>query len=210
MRETRVQSGRGLSEESGGGRGIASGAKIRFARCRLHPRSIANHPPAPFEPSARHPLPPLTPRVDRSLARYAAPASHPLSPSATVPRKLERAPPFDPADSHPPQPSAATHPPIRRPNSIPYGLQVVSSHPLANPSTVSFSATRYDISVLAPLPAGNPFLALSFLPSRSLSRALLEDTGSDKYATGGPRGCRRTCVVTRLRSRYRVYSFVRD
>lgn len=143
---------RGLSEESRGGRGIASGAKIRFARCRLHPRSIATHlpsgPPAPFEPPrARGTLPslPLAWTVLPTLSRPLCPvplapvatASHPLSPSATVPRKLERAPPFDPADSHPPRPSAATHPSVDLTPSPMASIVVPtppSRHPLPNPS----------------------------------------------------------------------------
>lgn len=78
--------------------------------------------PSPVSPPSR--LPPSPP--SSPICRPAT--LHP--PSATVPRKLERAPPFDPADSHPPRPSVEPpdrHPPIRRPNSILYGLQVSPS-----------------------------------------------------------------------------------
>lgn len=68
---------------------IASGAKIRFARCRLHLRASIRARPAG------------APGADGWLEPRLEPASsipcHPLAP-----RKLDRVPSFDPADNHPP------------------------------------------------------------------------------------------------------------
>lgn len=163
MRETRTVSAggargrieeRGLSEKGGGGRGIASGAKIRFARCRLHPRNIATHllsgPQAPFElpracgtlPSAS--LPPRGPLYLPFLAHY-APS---LSPSPPPPATLyPRAPPsLESSNEHrplilptatllDPPPPPNRHPHIRRPNSIPYGLHSRPPFPFTPPLT---------------------------------------------------------------------------
>lgn len=102
---------------------------------RLH----SNHPeraaPSPLSPPAWTVLPTLSRPLSPSPP--VATASHPLSPSATVPRKLERAPPFDPADSHPPRPSAATHPSVDLTPSPMASIVVPtppSRHPLPNPS----------------------------------------------------------------------------
>lgn len=156
--------------------------------------------PSPVSPPSR--LPPSPP--SSPICRPAT--LHP--PSATVPRKLERAPPFDPADSHPPRPSVEPpdrHPPIRRPNSILYGLQVSPSR-LPTPahrasstkpssrhlSAVSFSATRVTTTFLSsdtPSPSLTPFRSGMRLSSLSFSRMLLSPrrVPADKYATGGPR-----------------------
>lgn len=180
------------------GRGIASGAKIRFARCRLHPRSIATHlyPPA-RRLHSNHPeratrFPSTSPRgpLLYPLSPH-SPLPLPLSRSATVPRKLERAPPFDPADSHPPSHPTTIHPSVdltpspMAPRSFPSPLPTKRIQLLP---TVSFSATRYDISILAPCsPAPflvmclSLFLSFAALPIFiSLPRMLLEDTATDK------------------------------
>lgn len=96
-----------------------------------HPERAAPSPPPPRVDRSTYPFSPAMP-----LAPVAT-ASHPLSPSATVPRKLERAPPFDPADSHPPRPSAATHPSVDLTPSPMASIVVPtppSRHPLPNPS----------------------------------------------------------------------------
>lgn len=178
------------------GRGIASGAKIRFARCRLHPRSIATHlyPPARRlhsnhpERATRFPstssrgplLYPLSPH---------SPLPLPLSRSATVPRKLERAPPFDPADSHPPSHPTTIHPSVdltpspMAPRSFPSPLPNASSFcplslfPLQHfyPRALSLSAPFLEMR----LPFSSSLsLSLSLLfPFSSLFRACYEDTG---------------------------------
>lgn len=85
--------------------------------CRLH----SSHHPT-YHPIV-HPSGPVT-----------GPPSSP--PSLPVPRKLERAPPFDPADSHPPRPSTANLTPS--PNG-PQALEL--NHPSfpCHPFTVSLS-----------------------------------------------------------------------
>ncbi|KYN02320.1 hypothetical protein ALC62_06869 [Cyphomyrmex costatus] len=121
-------------------------------------------------------------------ARPHSPLPLPLSQSATVPRKLERAPPFDPADSHPPSHPTTIHPSVdltpspMAPRSFPFPLPTKRIQLLP---TVSFSATRYDISILAPCPRQHPFsrytsLSFSFVALLifiSLLRMLLEDIG---------------------------------
>ncbi|KYQ58249.1 hypothetical protein ALC60_02669 [Trachymyrmex zeteki] len=121
------------------------------------------------------------------MARPHSPLPLPLSQSATVPRKLERAPPFDPADSHPPSHPTTIHPSVdltpspMAPRSFPFPLPTKRIQLLP---TVSFSATRYDISILAPCPRQHPFsrfafplfLSLVTLPIViSLPRMLFED-----------------------------------
>lgn len=202
------------------GRGIASGAKIRFARCRLHPRSIATHlyPPARRlhsnhpERATRFPstssrgplLYPLSPH---------SPLPLPLSRSATVPRKLERAPPFDPADSHPPSHPTTIHPSV----DLTPSPMAPRSFPSPPPTkriqllpTVSFSVTTFLSSRLVPVStlSRDALTFLSLFLSLSVSRCSFHfhlffvhvtRTPADKYATGGPRDCRCTCVATRQR-----------
>lgn len=91
-----------IGVQSHGPRGIASGAKIRFARCRFHPRAS---PPTYLRSAGSIRATPTYHPIVRPSGPVTGPPSSP--PSRPVPRKLERAPPFDPADSHPPQPSAA-------------------------------------------------------------------------------------------------------
>lgn len=92
----------------------------------LRPASVPFEPPGAERAAARlrspsanplawtatlYPLPSLTSSLPAALTPACLLARRPATlytPSATVPRKLERAPPFDPADSHPPRPSA-TH-----------------------------------------------------------------------------------------------------
>ena len=132
--------------------------------------SIRTTPSAP--PAFPRPL-----RVDHhsTLSRPYSPLLLPLSQSATVPRKLERAPPFDPADSHPPSHPTTIHPSVdltpspMAPRSFPFPLPTKRIQLLP---TVSFSATRYDISILAPCPRQHPFSRYAFplFLSRCFSR----------------------------------------
>lgn len=218
MRETRTVRTAGGTRGGGSagrrGRGIASGAKIRFARCRLHPRSIATHlyPPA-RRLHSNHPeratrFPSTSPRgpLLYPLSPH-PPLPLPLSRSATVPRKLERAPPFDPADSHPPSHPTTNHPSVdltpspMAPRSFPFPLPTKRIQLLP---TVSFSATTFLSSRLVPVSTlsrdAHSSLSLSLLfPFSSLFCACYSRTPADKYATGGPRDCRCTCVATRQR-----------
>ncbi|KAK1134784.1 hypothetical protein K0M31_007555 [Melipona bicolor] len=67
------------------------------------PTSIATHLPPVCRLHSSHP-PPTTLSLAPSGPVTGPPSSPPFYP---VPRKLERAPPFDPADSYPPRPSTA-------------------------------------------------------------------------------------------------------
>lgn len=165
--------------------------------------SIRTTPSAPPRyPSPRGPLLSLYPLSPHS------PLPLPLSRSATVPRKLERAPPFDPADSHPLSHPTTIHPSVdltpspMAPRSFPSPLTTKRIQLLP---TVSFSATTFLSSRLVPI---STLSRDAFFLSLSLSRCSLHfhlffahvtGTPADKYATGGPCDCRCTCVATRQR-----------
>lgn len=133
--------------------------------------------------------PPVSPRplyVDHysTLPCPQFPLPLPLSRSATVPRKLERAPPFDPADSHPPSHPTTIHPSVdltpspMAPRSFPSPLPTKRIQLLP---TVSFSITTFLSSRLVPISTlsrdtlSSLFLSLLF-PFSSLSRACYEDS----------------------------------
>lgn len=140
---------RGGAARQQGPRGIASGAKIRFARCRLHPRAS---PPTYLRSagSIRTPYSTVTPA--------AQPATLSLAPLAPLPVHHPRhphAPRLESSNEHRPLilPTATLlDPPADRPNSIPHGPQTLElNHP----------------SFLTPRPFPSRYLPPPFQPDRT-------------------------------------------
>ena len=142
---------------SHGPRGIASGAKIRFARCRLHPRAS---PPTYLRSAGSI----------RATPTY-HPIARPLWPRSPVhPRRHPSAPCLESSNEHRPLilPTATLH---RRPNSIPYGPQALQLNHPSSPCLISLS-----------LSLSLPSLFLSF----SLRQTFRFVSFADEFSRGTP------------------------
>ena len=149
---------------SHGLRGIASGAKIRFARCRLHPRAspptylrsagsirVTPLPSPTYHPIAR----PLWPRYRSTLVATLLPRASKARTSTALwsCRQL---------------PSSTLH---RRPNSIPYGPQALQ---LNHPSSPCLAALSLSLSIFFSFSVQQTFRFVSFpSPMNFLAEHLL-------------------------------------